>query len=287
MTRELLRQTLTFTLNPGSGVPPYLQVVQQVEQALRMGHVQPGDKLPTVKQVVAELAINPNTVFKAYRELENLGLVEGRQGVGTFVLRRPQGPPPSTQARLARSLERWITSAQSEGLDDAAIDLLFKSAALHDIGKVGIPDHILLKPGKLDADKFAVMKTHTDLGSAAIANAERLLGESSAFLRKAQEIVHTHHEKWDGTGYPRGLKGVEIPLSGRLMAIADVYDALVSKRVYKSALSHAEALDIIVSERGRHFDPELVDVFAGIAGTFESIHQRFADASSLPNVEAD
>jgi putative two-component system response regulator len=175
----------------------------------------------------------------------------------------------------------------AEELDDAAIDLLFKSAALHDIGKVGIPDHILLKPGKLDADEFAVMKTHTDLGSAAIANAERLLGESSSFLRKAQEIVHTHHEKWDGTGYPRGLKGVEIPLSGRLMAIADVYDALVSKRVYKSALSHAEALDIIVSERGRHFDPELVDVFAGIAGTFESIHRRFADGSSLPNVEAD
>ena len=127
MTRELLRQSLTFTLNPGSGVPPYLQVVQQVQQALRMGHVQPGDKLPTVKQVVAELAINPNTVFKAYRELENLGLVEGRQGVGTFVLRRPQGPPPSTQARLARSLERWITSAHSEGLDDAAIEALVRS----------------------------------------------------------------------------------------------------------------------------------------------------------------
>ena len=127
MTRELLRQTVTFTLNPGSGVPPYLQVVQQVEQALRLGHLQPGDQLPTVKQVVAELAINPNTVFRAYRELENLGLVEGRQGVGTFVLRRPQGPPPSTQARLAKSLDRWITSARQEGLDDAAIEALVRS----------------------------------------------------------------------------------------------------------------------------------------------------------------
>jgi GntR family transcriptional regulator len=127
MTRELLGQTVTFTLNPSSGVPSYLQVVQQVEQALRMGHLQPGDQLPTVKQVVAEVAINPNTVLKAYRELENLGLVEGRQGVGTFVLRRPQGPPPSTQARLARSLDRWISSARSEGLDDAAIEALVRS----------------------------------------------------------------------------------------------------------------------------------------------------------------
>src|SRR5271157_5253614 len=127
MTRELLEQTVTFTLNPSSGVPSYLQVVQQVEQALRMGHLQPGDQLPTVKQVVAEVAINPNTVLKAYRELETLGLVEGRQGVGTFVLRRPQGPPPSTQVRLARSLDRWITSARSEGLNDAAIEALVRS----------------------------------------------------------------------------------------------------------------------------------------------------------------
>jgi len=137
MTRELLRQSVTFTLNPGSGIPSYLQVVQQVEQALRMGHLQPGDQLPTVKQVVAELAINPNTVFKAYRELENLGLVEGRKGVGTFVLRRPQGPPPSTQARLARSLDRWITSARNEGLDDAAIEALLRSV-LQDRAERGV-----------------------------------------------------------------------------------------------------------------------------------------------------
>jgi GntR family transcriptional regulator len=137
MTRELLRQSVTFTLNPGSGIPSYLQVVQQVEQALRMGHLQPGDQLPTVKQVVAELAINPNTVFKAYRELENLGLVEGRKGVGTFVLRRPQGPPPSTQVRLARSLDRWITSARNEGLDDAAIEALLRSV-LQDRAERGV-----------------------------------------------------------------------------------------------------------------------------------------------------
>jgi putative two-component system response regulator len=165
----------------------------------------------------------------------------------------------------------------AEELDDATIDLLYKSAALHDIGKVGIPDLILLKPGKLDPDEFAIMKTHTDLGSAALANAERLLGESSSFLTKAQEIVLTHHEKWDGTGYPRGLKASEIPLSGRLMAIADVYDALVSKRVYKGALPHDAAVNIIANERGKHFDPDLVDAFVEIAHVFASIHQRFTD----------
>ena len=127
MTREVLRQSISFQLNSGSGVPSYRQVVQQVEQALRMGHLHPGDQLPTVKQVVAEVAINPNTVLKAYRELETMGLVEGRQGVGTFVVGRPSGPPPNTQARLARSLRRWVASAKEEGLDDEAIEALVRS----------------------------------------------------------------------------------------------------------------------------------------------------------------
>ena len=119
---------MSFQLNQSSGVPAYLQLVQQVEQALRTGALKPGDQLPTAKEVVAEVAINPNTVLKAYRELENLGLVEGRQGVGTFAVARPSGPPPSTQLRLARSLERWVKGARAEGLDDAAIDALMRSA---------------------------------------------------------------------------------------------------------------------------------------------------------------
>lgn len=128
MTRELLRQSISFQLAPGTGVPSYLQVVQQVEQALRMGVLRPGDRLPTVKEVVAEVAINPNTVLKAYRELESRGLVQGRQGVGTFVVRRPSGPPPSVHARLARSLARWVKSARDQGLDDASIQALLRSA---------------------------------------------------------------------------------------------------------------------------------------------------------------
>ena len=129
MTRELRRTSVSFQLSTSSGVPAYLQVVQQVERALRMGVLRTGDRLPTVKEVVADVAINPNTVLKAYRELESRGLVEGRQGVGTFVLRRPAGPPPEVQARLARSLERWVKSAREQGLDEASIQALLRSAA--------------------------------------------------------------------------------------------------------------------------------------------------------------
>ncbi len=120
---------MSFQLSSGSGVPAYLQVVQQVERALRMGVLKSGDQLPTVKEVVADVAINPNTVLKAYRELESRGLVQGRQGVGTFVLRRPAGPPPDVQARLARSLDRWVKTARDQGLDEASIQALLRSAA--------------------------------------------------------------------------------------------------------------------------------------------------------------
>jgi GntR family transcriptional regulator len=127
MTREVLRQTISFQLSSDSGVPAYLQLVQQIKQAMRMGILNVGDKLPTVKEVVAEVAINPNTVMKAYWELEHEGLVEGRQGVGTFVSNRPAGPPPGTQTRLARSLEKWVQTARHAGLDDESIESLLRS----------------------------------------------------------------------------------------------------------------------------------------------------------------
>jgi GntR family transcriptional regulator len=122
-----LKQSISFQLSSDSGVPAYLQLIQQIKQALRMGTLNVGDKLPTVKQVVAEVAINPNTVMKAYWELEHEGLVEGRQGVGTFVARRPSGPPPSTQLRLAGSLERWVAAARNEGLDDESMEALLRA----------------------------------------------------------------------------------------------------------------------------------------------------------------
>src|ERR1700693_2376061 len=122
MTSKVLHQSMSFHLRTDSGVPPYLQIAQ----AVRLGGLDVGDRLPTVKEVVAELAINPNTVQKAYRELEHEGLVEGRQGVGTFVARRPDGPPPGTQARLARGLHKWVESARAEGMDDESMEALLR-----------------------------------------------------------------------------------------------------------------------------------------------------------------
>jgi putative two-component system response regulator len=163
-------------------------------------------------------------------------------------------------------------------LDDSAIELLYKSAPLHDIGKVGIPDAILLKPGKLTAEEFTIMKTHTTLGRDAILAAEGLIDAPSTFLRLAREIAHYHQEKWDGSGYPEGLVGEAIPLSARLMAVADVYDALISRRVYKPPFPREKAVAIIREGRGQHFDPLIVDAFLEIEAEFAAIADRFADS---------
>jgi putative two-component system response regulator len=165
-------------------------------------------------------------------------------------------------------------------LDDDTIELLFKSAPLHDIGKVGIPDRILLKPGKLTPEEFELMKTHTTLGRDAIAHAEAQVGSPNSFLRLAREIAHYHQEKWDGSGYPEGLAGDAIPVSARLMALADVYDALISRRVYKPAFPHADAVRIITEGRGRHFDPDMVDAFVSVADEFHAIAKRFVDTAA-------
>jgi putative two-component system response regulator len=162
-------------------------------------------------------------------------------------------------------------------LTDQQIDVLFKYAPLHDIGKVGIPDSILLKPGKLAPAEFEIMKTHAMLGHNAIENAEKRLGTRVEFLACAKEIALNHHEKWDGSGYPSGLVGNAIPISARLMAVADVYDALSSRRVYKDAMPHEQAIAIIVEGRGRHFDPDVVDAFIDITGEFQDIAARYAD----------
>jgi response regulator RpfG family c-di-GMP phosphodiesterase len=162
-------------------------------------------------------------------------------------------------------------------LDDETVDLLYKSAPLHDIGKVGIPDAILLKPGKLTEEEFTIMKGHAKIGADALKVAEKEFG-SNSFLRLAREISLTHHEKWDGSGYPSGLRGDEIPVSGRLMAVADVYDALISKRVYKAAFSHEKAVGIIREGRGRHFDPDVIAAIEAVEQTFRKIAADFSDA---------
>lgn len=178
-------------------------------------------------------------------------------------------------ALLARQLQKHPRFCAE--LSDENITLLFKSAALHDIGKVGIPDRILLKPGKLDADEFETMKLHTAYGRDTLLAVERHLGTSSAFLRYAREIAYAHHEKFDGSGYPEGLAGDTIPMAARLMAVADVYDALISNRVYKAALDHHVAIGIILQGRGNHFDPDIVDAALAIQDDFASIAQKFHD----------
>ncbi len=163
-------------------------------------------------------------------------------------------------------------------LDERTIDMLFKSAPLHDIGKVGIPDRILLKPGRFEPHEMEIMKTHCALGRDAIQHAEDQLGLEVEFLKYAKEIAYGHQEKWDGSGYPQGLAGDAIPISARLMAVADVYDALISRRVYKEGMPHAKAVSIIAEGRGSHFDPEMVDAFLRLADQFHEVALRFADS---------
>jgi len=161
-------------------------------------------------------------------------------------------------------------------LNDDVIELLYMSAPLHDLGKIAVPDHILQKAGKLTDEEFEEMKKHTNYGHDALRITEQKLGQDS-FLRYAREIAYTHQEKWDGSGYPTGLKGDEIPISGRLMALADVYDALISKRVYKPPFPHEKAVEIIVEGKEKHFDPDIVDAFIELENTFRNIALSFAD----------
>ncbi|HSB78670.1 MAG TPA: CHASE2 domain-containing protein [Candidatus Methylomirabilis sp.] len=166
-------------------------------------------------------------------------------------------------------------------LNDDTIELLFRLAPLHDVGKIGVRDHILLKRGELTGEEFEEMKKHTVFGSKAMLQAGRTLPDDS-FMRLAYELALTHQEKWDGSGYPQGRKGEEIPLAGRLMAVADVYDALISRRTYKEPLSHARAVEIMMRGRGSHFDPDVLDAFLEIQEEFCSIARRFAEEEGQP-----
>ena len=166
----------------------------------------------------------------------------------------------------------------SDFLTEDNIELVFKLAPLHDVGKVGIPDHILLKPGKLTDEEFEIMKQHAVLGGNAIAAAESEVNIQSHFLRIARLIAVGHHEKWDGSGYPFGLSGEDISIPARLMALADVYDAVSSRRVYKGAVHHEEVVKIIEAGSGSHFDPDIVDAFLKIKHEFAIIAERFCDS---------
>ena len=169
--------------------------------------------------------------------------------------------------------------AYAAQLDGPSITRLMKSAPLHDIGKVGIPDRILLKPGRFEPHEFEIMQKHAALGYTAIEQAEKTLGSPVAFLSCAKEIARSHHEKWDGSGYPRQLAGEDIPLFGRICALADVFDALTTKRPYKDAFSNERALAIMAEGRASHFDPRLYDVFLGCFEEILGIQREYLDES--------
>ncbi len=160
------------------------------------------------------------------------------------------------------------------------IDLLCDSVPLYDMGSVGVPDRILLKPGRLTADELTIMRTHPKVGHDALLRAERTLGQTAGWLAVAKELVLCHQEKWDGTGYPQGLWADQIPLSARIMALADVYDALISNKVYKDGVSHDAAVKVIASERGKHFDPAVADAFLQVHDQFAAVAHRHADTDA-------
>ncbi|MBC3868862.1 response regulator [Undibacterium oligocarboniphilum] len=179
-------------------------------------------------------------------------------------------------ALLARQLSQHPRFCHE--LSEANITLLYKSAPLHDIGKIGIPDSVLLKEGKLTPEEFDLMKQHTWHGRETILSVEKYLGGSNEFLRFAREITYSHQEKWDGTGYPEGLRGEQIPVSARIMAVADAYDALISERDYDGTYTHAEAIVQIHKARGLHFDPDVVDAFLVVADDFAEIAKTHRDS---------
>ena len=162
-------------------------------------------------------------------------------------------------------------------IDDEYIENIYRSSPLHDIGKVGIPDAILQKPGKLTQEEFQIMKTHAEIGARTLEDVANQY-KGNAFIKMGLEITRGHHEKWDGTGYPNGLSGPDIPLSARIMAIVDVYDALRSKRTYKEGFSHEKSAEIIQEGRGTHFDPQLVDIFLKYQDEFMTLYDATAPA---------
>jgi putative two-component system response regulator len=196
-------------------------------------------------------------------------LAESRDSETGQHLERVQG--------YSRLLARHLLHAGQypEELDAGFVNLIHETSPLHDIGKVAIPDCVLLKPGRLSDEEFQIMKTHTTLGARTLEAAARKYPKAR-YLQMAREIAESHHEKWNGTGYPRGLKGREIPLAGRIVALADVYDALVSRRVYKDAFAHVTARAIIIEGSGNHFDPLVVQAFQAVEAEFVQVRQQFS-----------
>jgi len=228
----------------------------------------------------------PKELLARLQSAERIVSLETRDVAIFSLAKLAESRDPETGAHLERVQEYCRVLAQhlvaasqfTDEIDAAYIRLLYGTSPLHDIGKVGIPDAVLLKPGRLSDREFDIMKQHTLIGAQTLEAALKRFPKTQ-FLRMARDIAATHHEHFDGTGYPNGLKGRDIPLCGRIVAVADVYDALTSKRVYKNAFAHDVALDIIRAESGSHFDPAIVQALLAAEQTFVRICDRFRETA--------
>lgn len=231
---------------------------------------------------------NPPEIIARVQSGERVLSLETRD-VAIFALAKlTESRDPETGAHLERVQNYSRILAQQlaghpdlrQEVDGEFIRLIYLTAPLHDIGKVGIPDSVLLKPGRLSDREFEIMKTHALIGAQTLDAALRRFPEAK-FLRMARDIAASHHERFDGSGYPGNLVGEEIPLSGRIVALADVYDALTSKRVYKEEFGHDLARSIIVQESGSHFDPVVVDAFIAVESQFIAIREKFSERAVI------
>jgi len=237
---------------------------------------------------------HPAELMARVRAGERVLSLETRD-VAIFALAKlAESRDPDTGAHLER-VRRYsrILAQQLSGvpefesqIDDNYIELIYLTSPLHDIGKVGIPDSVLLKPGRLTPEEFDIMKTHAMIGARTL---DAALHEypGATFLQMARDIAASHHERFDGSGYPNQLKGAEIPLCGRIVALADVYDALTSKRVYKDAFGHVHARKVIVEESGTHFDPGVIDAFLECEEQFVEIHRQFAEEAATDAIRQE
>lgn len=215
-------------------------------------------------------------------------LLQGHQVVLLAMATLAELRESDTESHLIRvqNYVRVLAQTLQKSQDYAAlltpqtIDLLVSCVPMYDLGTIGVPDKILLKPGRLTPEEIAIMRTHTTQGYEAIVRAEKTLGRSSSYLTTVKELTLCHQEKWNGAGYPRGLAGNAIPLSARIVALADVYDALISNKVYKEGISHADAVKVITAERGAHFAPDVVDAFLQNQSEFEFIARTHGDTDA-------
>jgi len=226
------------------------------------------------KELEAEVAKRTEQLQEAYQKITTASLETIHR-----LSRAAEYKDEDTGAHIQRMSNYSAAIARRLGLNPTTIERILLAAPMHDVGKIGIPDHILLKPGRLDEEEWKIMRRHPRIGASILEGSDR------GFIKLAEVIALTHHEKWDGTGYPRRLQGEEIPLVGRIVAVADVFDALMSKRPYKEPFPLEKSLEIIREGRGGHFDPDVVEAFLSSLDEVLAIKEKYKDEKQSRLVE--